>query len=277
MEDEKKYGDGTTPGEERYTDTDLADSGFAAEGAGSHYAEGIEQPIESDARAEPPAEDVPADPPTEDTPVEPSTKDVPVRSAPKGDLLLIDADCLKQIDGRLESIAGSGQRLFSEVREMHKLYHTEFAGRLKAMQDELEQYRKIDKGRAYDDILAAIARIYGNNETLAEEVAEPKAKKSIWYMLMDIEDLLNVYGMTKQRSSQGEKRNPRHCQVLNRIPADDPAKHDTVAKSYNSGFYIGNRTIIKEMVDVYIYEGQAPAKEAGEEQFIEAGDMLAAE
>lgn len=96
-------------------------------------------------------------------------------------------------------------------------------------------------------------------------------------MLMDIEDLLNVYGMTKQRSSQGEKRNPRHCQVLNRIPADDPAKHDTVAKSYNSGFYIGNRTIIKEMVDVYIYEGQAPAKEAGEEQFIEAGDMLAAE
>lgn len=164
---------------------------------------------------------------------------------------------LDNIDSKLDGISDMECRIFSEVREMHKLYHSEFAGRLKSMQDELEQYRKIDKGRAYDDILSAIARIYGNNETLADEVTEPKAKKNICYMLLDLEDLLEVYGMSKLRSSQGEKRNPRHCQILNRIPTDDSAKHDTVVKSYNSGFYIGNRTVIKELVDIYFYEGQA--------------------
>ena len=98
----------------------------------------------------------------------------------------------KRIDERLQNIEDTERRLFSEVREMHKLYHSEFAGRLKTMQDELEQYRKVEKGRVYDDILAAIARIYGNNETLEEEVADPKAKKSIRYMLLDIEDNIPV-------------------------------------------------------------------------------------
>lgn len=192
--------------------------------------------------------------------------------SPQEDQSFTESEHWQQINGKLESIVGTEQRLFSEVREMHKLYHSEFAGRLKSMQDELEQYRKIDKGRAYDDILGAIARIYGNNETLADEVVEPKAKKSIRYMLMDIEDLLSVYGMEKLRSKLGDKRNPRHCQVLNRISTDDPAKHDTVAKSYNSGFYIGNRTVIKEVVDVFIYEEPARTIELEEVNNIEAGD-----
>ena len=86
-----------------------------------------------------------------------------------------------------------------------------------------------------------------------------------------------VYGMEKLRSEPGEKRNPRHCQILGRIPTGDPAKHDTVAKSYNSGFYIGNRTVIKEVVDIYIYEGAVPIEETDESQIIEAGDTLVTE
>ena len=89
--------------------------------------------------------------------------------------------------------------------------------------------------------------------------------------------MIGVYGMTKLRSEQGEKRNPRHCQILGRIPTDDPAKHDTVAKSYNSGFYIGNRTVIKEVVDIYIYEAVAPVEEAEENQLIETGDIPVSE
>ena len=256
MENEKKY-------EDHPADDVLPGSDFDAEGNESrepgHHSENEKTCAESEA------------------PESLHTTDTPSPSTPCDDSPDVDAKLLKQIDGRLESIAETEQRLFSEVREMHKLYHSEFAGRLKAMQDELEQYRKIDKGRAYDDILAAIARIYGNNETLADEVAEPKAKKSIRYMLMDIEDLLGVYGMKKLRSEPGEKRNPRHCQILGRIPTGDPAKHDTVAKSYNSGFYIGNRTVIKEVVDIYIYEGAVPIEETDESQIIEAGDTLVTE
>lgn len=261
MEDEKKIGDIISP-EEYPTDATLPDSAFDDEDtevleADPHQRD-TQAPVEGNTPKESPSTDAP--------PLSPQANPSPV-----------DVDCLKQVEGRLESIEGTEQRLFSEVREMHKLYHSEFAGRLKAMQDELEQYRKIDKGRAYDDILAAIARIYGNNETLADEVAEPKAKKSIRYMLMDIEDLLGVYGMEKLRSELGEKRNPRHCQVLGRIPTDDPAKHDTVAKSYNSGFHIGNRTVIKEVVDIYIYEGAVPIGKTDEDQIIGAGDTSVTE
>lgn len=256
MEDEKKVGETISP-EEHPTDAALPDSSFDTE-----EAEATEAELHHEDTQVPAEGNTPKESPSTDDPL----------SSPQVDSQPVDVDCLKQIEGRLESIAGTEQRLFSEVREMHKLYHSEFAGRLKAMQDELEQYRKIDKGRAYDDILAAIARIYGNNETLAEEVSEPRAKKSIRYMLMDIEDLLGVYGMEKLRSEPGEKRNPRHCQILGRIPTDDPTKHDTVAKSYNSGFYIGNRTVIKEVVDIYIYEGAVPIGKTDEDQSIGVGD-----
>ncbi len=256
MEDEKKVGDTISP-EEKPTGAALPDSASDTEDAEPPEAELHQEYTQTPAEGSIPKEMLSSDTPPSSAQVDPPP---------------VDEDCLKQIEGRLENIAGTEQRLFSEVREMHKLYHSEFAGRLKAMQDELEQYRKIDKGRAYDDILAAIARIYGNNETLADEVAEPKAKKNIRYMLMDIEDLLGVYGMEKLRSEPGEKRNPRHCQILGRIPTDDPAKHDTVVKSYNSGFYIGNRTVIKEVVDIYIYEVTAPIRETDEDHIFETGD-----
>lgn len=256
MEDEKKVGDTISP-KENPTDAALLVSASDTEDTDDLEAKTHQGDTQTPAEGNTPKES-----PSSDTPP----------SLAQADPSPVDKDRLKQIEGRLERIVGTEQRLFSEVREMHKLYHSEFAGRLKAMQDELEQYRKIDKGRAYDDILAAIARIYGNNETLADEVAEPKAKKSIRYMLMDIEDLLGVYGMEKLRSEPGEKRNPRHCQILGRIPTDDPAKHDTVAKSYNSGFYIGNRTVIKEVVDIYIYEGTIPIGKTDEGQIIETGN-----
>lgn len=54
-------------------------------------------------------------------------------------------------------------------------------------------------------------------------------------------------------------------------------KNAAVAKSYNSGFYIGNRTVIKEVVDIYIYEGAVPIEETDESQIIEAGDTLVTE
>ena len=76
-------------------------------------------------------------------------------------------------------------------------------------------------------------------------------------MLLDILDLLEEYGVQRLKSNSGDKRNPRHCQVLERIPTDDPALHDTIVASHNSGFYMENRTIIKEMVDIYLYERPA--------------------
>ncbi len=171
---------------------------------------------------------------------------------------------IEKIRCNIVEVAEAGQKIFSELREIHKLYHNEFAGRLKSMQDELDVYHKADRGQAFDGILAAIARIYSNNETLVDEISDSKTQKHVKYMLLDILDLLEEYGVQRLKSCPGDKRNARHCQVLERIPTDDPTLHDTVVVSHNSGFYMENRTIIKEMIDVYLYERRTNA-EAKEE------------
>lgn len=164
---------------------------------------------------------------------------------------------LEKIGRDIAESAEASKKTFTELREIHKLYHNEFAGRLKSMQDELDAYHKADRGHAFDGILSAIARIYGNNETLVDEIADPKTQKHVKYMLLDILDLLEEYGVQRLKSNPGDKRNTRHCQVLERIPTNDPALHDTIVASHNSGFYMENRTIIKEMVDIYLYERSA--------------------
>lgn len=146
-----------------------------------------------------------------------------------------------------------------ELHELHRLYHNEFAGRLKSMQDELDRYHDADRGNAFDGILGAIARIYTNNESLFDEISDPKTRKSIKYMLLDLSDLLEEYGVSMLKSEVGDKRNVRHCQIVERIPTDDPELHDTIAASRSTGFYRGNRTIIKELVDVYFFDRKGSA------------------
>lgn len=167
---------------------------------------------------------------------------------------------LEKIGRDIAESAEASKKTFTELREIHKLYHNEFAGRLKSMQDELDAYHKADRGHAFDGILSAITRIYSNNETLVDEISDPKTQKHVKYMLLDILDLLEEYGVQRLKSNPGDKRNTRHCQVLERIPTEDPALHDTIVASHNSGFYMENRTIIKEMVDVYLHERPATPK-----------------
>ncbi len=83
-------------------------------------------------------------------------------SAPRGDGRILES--LAEIGDRLSGQQDSMAKMQTEIREMHRLYHNEFAGRLKTMQEELEEYHEIDRGRVFDDILREIARIYSDNE-----------------------------------------------------------------------------------------------------------------
>lgn len=214
--------------------------------------------------------DVPVDGLSGDAPVsDECTRDIrepvgnPVPTQEAGDVS--DADVLHDSSGaKAELIAevtrvstavsGALAGISSEIHELHRLYHNEFAGRLKSMQDELDRYHDADRGNAFDDILSAVARIYINNESLIDEISDPKTRKNIKYMLLDLSDLLEEYGVLKLKSRVGDKRNVRHCQIVERIPTDDPELHDTIAASHSTGFYKGNRTIIKELVDVYFFD-----------------------
>jgi molecular chaperone GrpE (heat shock protein) len=158
-----------------------------------------------------------------------------------------------QIEQKITIIADASVRTVSEVRDMHKLYHNEFASRLKSMQDELERYREIDRGRIYDGILGEVAKLYSDSESVLDDISDVKVAKKIRYLLMDIVQLLEANGVQRQKSEIGSKRNARYCQVIERISTDDPEQHDTVAQSRNTGFYKENRPLIKELVDIYLY------------------------
>jgi molecular chaperone GrpE (heat shock protein) len=161
--------------------------------------------------------------------------------------------CQERVESKLDTIVSTSTKTTVEVHEMHKLYHNEFAGRLKSMQEELERYREVERGRVYDGILGELAKFYSDNIGVTDEIEDGKASKRLRYMFLDMLQLLESNNVCTQKSRPGEKRNARHCQVVERVTTDDPELHDTVAKSHSTGFYIENRTLVKELVDVFIY------------------------
>jgi hypothetical protein len=160
---------------------------------------------------------------------------------------------IERLEQDVKVIAESTGRTAGEIREMHKLLHNEFANRLKSMQEELERYREMEKGRVFDGILGELAKLYSDNESVIEEITDDKLKKRIRYMLMDILQILEANGVFKLKSNPGDKRNTRHCQVIDRVPTNDPDLHDTVVQSRGTGFFVENRSLVKEFVDIYIF------------------------
>jgi hypothetical protein len=163
---------------------------------------------------------------------------------------------VERLERDIKSIAESTGKTAVEIREMHKLYHNEFASRLQSMQEELDRYHEMEKGRTFDGILSEIARLYSNNESVIEEITDDKVKKRICYMFMDILQILEANGVSKLKSKPGDKRNTRHCQIADRIPTDNPNLHDTVKLNRTTGFHVENRTLVKELVDIYLFAGK---------------------
>ena len=168
------------------------------------------------------------------------------------DILSNVLDQLNDLSTSIQKIQESSVIASTEIKDISKLYHSEFSGRLSSMQEKLDHYQEIEKGRIYDEIFRDIARIYSNYFSLLDDVTEPKVKKGLTYLFDDILQVLESYKVSKLSSKPGEKRNTRHCQIREKILTDDPEKHDTIACSKSPGFFIDNRTLVKEIVDVYI-------------------------
>ena len=183
----------------------------------------------------------------------------PPPQTPSEDLYDIKTS-IELVEQDVKTLTDSSAKITAEVREMHKLYHNEYADRLKSMQDELERYREIDKGRIFDNILSEVAKLYSDYESILGDINEEKIKKRICYMLEDIVQILEANGVCKQKSKQGDKRNTRHCRVIERILTNSAELHDTVVLSRGTGFYIENRSLIKEPVDIYLYSEKTDDK-----------------
>jgi hypothetical protein len=233
----------------------------------------------SDEAQDAPVEEI-ADTPVEadavDTPVEEDAADTPAYDDAEDETgdgtesvtLNTIGDGVDAIRSNLESASSAIDAGNKELHELHRKVHTDFADRIRSMQEELDHYREVDKNRAFDPILTEIAMLYSNNAAILadEELAEtnPRLLKRLKYLFADIQQVLESNGVQKQESNTGDKRNARYCQVTERVPTDIQEQHDTVASSKQVGFYIENRPLVKEFIDVYVYSPKA--QEASQEQ-----------
>ena len=151
-----------------------------------------------------------------------------------------------------ENVKQLSDRIFSELRDIHKVCQNFIAGRLVKAEEELDTYHSIDRGRAFDDVLRNIASIYIDYEDLPEFVGNEKARRRINYMLADILQVLESYGVEIQKSTQGEERKLKLTQTAERIETDNPELYGKIARSKRPGFRRENDAIIRELVAVYI-------------------------
>ncbi len=159
---------------------------------------------------------------------------------------------ITQDNSEFEKINSGLDKLFSEVRDIHKVCQNFLAGHLRELETELDKYHDIDRGRAFDDVLENIARIYLDYEHLPDEIEDAKIKQRTQYFLLDILQVLESYGVHVQKSCLKEKRNLRFTQVEGYVETEDEALIDTVAESKRTGFYREKNAIIKEIVSLYI-------------------------
>jgi hypothetical protein len=176
-------------------------------------------------------------------------KDAAVESENSDD----ESSALLALSDAVDDVRNSSSKIATELHGLHRLYHTEIANRISSMQSELERYREIEKGRIFDDILSEIAKIYSEYETLVDEVADEKTKKKIRYMFLDILQLFESNDVSKQKSDIGDKRNVKHCRIIEQIPTDNSELHDTVVESKNTGFNKEGRTYVHESVKIHVF------------------------
>jgi len=157
------------------------------------------------------------------------------------------------LDDAISKISEASVKTAKEVYELHRLYHSEYIKRLGSMQKELDAYHEIDKGRYLDGILTDLSQFYNDYSFITQNVTDSKVLDTLNHLFEDLVDIMEKHGATKLKSQSGDKRHNRHCQVVKKQYTDDPALHDTVVSSTSTGFYIENRTLHKESVEVYIY------------------------
>ena len=146
---------------------------------------------------------------------------------------------------------------------MRKLYHNEYSGRLIPLETQMSYYWELEKGRIYDGILREIGKLYSDNLSLVDAVENPKIQKQLKYLFMDMKQILEQYGVQQQESEEGTLRNPRHCRVVETVETERLELHNTVKKSHSVGFYVDGRTLVPELVTVYVHSVTSDGSESG--------------
>jgi molecular chaperone GrpE (heat shock protein) len=193
----------------------------------------------------PPAPDVPEHPPP------------PESDSPRESPFETCARMMNEISRQILMITENQDRNSQELKNLYNNY-TSILRMHDKTAEELEQHRKGLYRQLLDPVLIILARIYidylGNMERLnAEQLEDTKLKKNFSNMFDDILQLLEENDVETYVSKEGDQYSPKFCKIVKKTDAAEKERHSMVKESKSPGFRIGNRVLIPENVEVYIF------------------------
>ena len=157
-----------------------------------------------------------------------------------------------------QALVKQQQMLASALRE-NASFQVQVRGE---MLRELENYRKLHSGEALIPPLKAIAQLYCDHYSLTQEPCEDLLGKKISYLFDDLIELLEEYEVKMARTEPCGERSLRLSAAKKSLPTDNRALHGKVAYSHNPSFTLGQTVLVREQVDVYVYQEPAPLNPA---------------
>ncbi|MDR0663163.1 MAG: nucleotide exchange factor GrpE [Spirochaetaceae bacterium] len=164
---------------------------------------------------------------------------------------------MNEISRQILMITENQDRSGEELKNLYNSYTSILRLHDKAA-EELEQHRKGIYRQLLDPMLIALARIYidylGNMERLNEEQLEDtRLKKNFSNMFDDILQILAENDVETYVTKAGDKWSPKFCKIGKKTDTSEEYQHGAVIQSISPGFHIGNRVLIPENVEVFIF------------------------
>jgi molecular chaperone GrpE (heat shock protein) len=187
----------------------------------------------------------------------PANSPPPESGSPREPLFEVCERMMNEISSQIRMIAENQDRCGHELKNLYNNYTSILRIHDKAA-EELERHRKGLYRQLLDPMLIALAKIYidylDSMERLnAEQLGDPRLKKNFANMFDDILQILAENDVEIYVSKAGDKWSPKFCKIGKKTPAAEKEKHGTVIQSISPGFHIGNRVLIPENVEVYIF------------------------
>lgn len=133
----------------------------------------------------------------------------------------------------------------------------------RGMQQELDALKEQQRGEQFTPILKSIATVCVEyRKLLTDESISKRTRRTLKLLFDELDDILAEYDAEIFESTVGEARRPLLTKIVSTVATNDKNLHNTIAKSRRPGVMRNGRTLYREFVDVYVYDGGGKKSEA---------------
>ena len=131
------------------------------------------------------------------------------------------------------------------------------------MQQELTDLKENQRGEQFTPILKSIAAVVVEyRKLLTDESISRRTRRTLKLLFDELEEILSEYDAEVFTSAIGEARRPLLTKIVNTVTTGNKNLHNTIAQSRRPGVMRNGRTLYREFVDVYVYDGGSKKSEA---------------